>query len=58
MGEMSKPVPLCAALGVHMIDIIICNPFVQSFDLVLERLAAECGYVGYIERQTVRSDQR
>lgn len=55
MGEMSKPIPLCAALGIHVIDIIIGNPFVQSFDLVLERLATECGYVGYVERQTVRS---
>lgn len=39
--DVPETVPLCAALRVHGIDVIICHPFGQGFDLVLKLLPSK-----------------
>lgn len=41
MGKVTEPVPLSSGLRVQVVQIIVCNTFGQSLDLVFERLTAE-----------------
>jgi hypothetical protein len=49
---MSESIPLCSALGIEMIDIIICNSRAQGLDLMLELLSSERWDFRNIQRQT------
>ena len=49
---MSKAIPLCAALSIHVVNIVIGEVLMQCFDLLLEYFATKCWLVGHIERQT------
>lgn len=53
MGEVSEAVPLCAALGVHGVEIIIGVAFGKGFDFMLEDFTSECWLVGYVEGEAV-----
>ena len=52
MSKVTESVPLRTALGVHVIQIIICDTLVQCLDLMLEYLATKRRLVGNIKRQT------
>ena len=47
---MTEPVPLCAALSVHGVEVIVRQVLRQLLDLVNECLASECRLGRRIER--------
>lgn len=51
MREVAEAVPLRAGLGVHMVEVIVSDPFCQGLDLVFKDFAAEGGLVGDIQGQ-------
>lgn len=52
MRKVSEAIPLGSGLRVHGVQVIICNPFVESFDLVLEYFATECWLTWHVEGKT------
>lgn len=50
---MSKSIPLCSTLGIHMIYIIIPDTATQWLDFMLKDLSTESWGLGHISRETV-----
>jgi hypothetical protein len=46
---MSKPVPLSPALGVQVVDVIICHVLMKDLDFMLENLTIKSWLVWYIQ---------
>ncbi len=46
VGDVSESIPLCSRLRVELILVIICKPFSQGLDLMLELLAVDAGVAG------------
>ena len=53
--HVSESVPLSAGLGVHGIQIVVCDGRVQRLDRVFELLASERGFEGDVEREVETS---
>lgn len=50
---MAETIPLSARLSVQLVLVVIGNVLGQSFDLMLELLAIESGYLRSVQWQTV-----
>ena len=51
MGSMSESIPLRPALRVESVFVVVCEPWGEGFDLMLEFLAVECRRLGNIQWQ-------
>lgn len=51
MRKVSEAIPLRPGLRVQMVEIVVCDAFEQSLDLMLEGLATEGWLVGDVERK-------
>ena len=49
--NVSEPIPLCATLGVHVVNVIVSKVLKESFDLMLEHLSFEYRLARYIQRE-------
>jgi hypothetical protein len=47
--DVAEAVPLCAALGVERVEVVVGEAGGQGFDRVVERLAAEAGDFGDVQ---------
>jgi len=51
VGDVAEAVPLCAGLGVHVVDVVVGFSLVQRLDLMVEHLASERGLGGHVRWQ-------
>src|SRR5438128_2517885 len=56
MSKVSEAVPLCAALRVELVQVVVGKPLPLCEDGVLEPIAIKSGYLRYVQREIQRDE--